>query len=239
MYIYDVFLKTKEKLPDKTVLVCDNETYSYIELNHLIVELGNKLISYNIMSCSKVGIIIDEPVKFIITLLAVNYANAVAIPIYSKTGSNKIKQLVDNFQINYLISDVQVEFLGNDTFENVFLNDLNIYEFCFTNDKNTLNDVELILFSSGTTNMPKAIMLTQNSIQANFDGISDYLDITERDRILLIKNLVHASSLIGELFLSFFNGCTVYLTRKIPTPAVIISLLRKYEITIFLLYPQY
>lgn len=237
MYIYDVFLKTKDKCPDKAALVCDNESYSYDELNRLVVELGNQMIYNNISFCSKVGIIVDEPVKFIITLLAVNYANAVAVPIYSKTGSDKIKQLVDNFQINYLISDVPMVITTNEIFKNTIIGNLNVYEFCFAADKDALSDVELILFSSGTTNMPKAIMLTQNNIQTNLDGISEYLALTERDRMLLIKNLVHASSLIGELFISFFNECTAYLTHKMPTPAVIIHLLKKYDITIFFAVP--
>ena len=61
--------------------------------------------------------------------------------------------------------------------------------------------------------------------------------MSEQDKILLIKNLVHASSLIGELFISFYNGCTVYLTRKMPTPSVIVDLFIKNEITIFFAVP--
>jgi long-chain acyl-CoA synthetase len=237
MYIYDMFIKTKSRHQNKVALVCDKEAYSYSDLNHLITELGDQMILGGVSFGSKVGITIDEPIQFIIALLAVSYANAVAIPIYSKTGLDKIKQVVNNFEVNYLISDVSTIIIENKNCKVSNINNLTFYEFLYAIDKDILSDVELILFSSGTTNMPKAIMLTSKNIQTNLDGISEYLKLTEHDKILLIKNLVHASSLIGELFISFFNGCTVYLTRKMPTPAVIVDLFIKNEITIFFAVP--
>ncbi len=237
MYIYDVFLKSKNKHSNKPALICDNELYSYDDLNQLAIELGNQMISKNISIGSKVGIIIDDPMKFIVTLLAVNYINAVAIPIYSKTGHGKIMQLVNIFQINYIISDVSITIMEKEIGNKKVISTLNVYEFPFATDNDALIDVELILFSSGTTNMPKAIMLTQMNIQINLEGISAYLNLIEQDKILLIKSLVHASSLIGELLVSFFNGCTGYLTRKIPTSAVIIDLIKRNEITIFFVVP--
>ena len=155
-----MFTRTKDRRQNTAALICDKESYSYSDLNHLIIELGDQMVLGGVSFGSKVGIIIDEPIQFIVALLAVNYANAVAIPIYGKTGLDKIKQIVNNFEINYLISDMSTVILENENCKVSNINNLTFYEFLYAIDKDVLNDVELILFSSGTTNMPKAIMLT-------------------------------------------------------------------------------
>lgn len=95
----------------------------------------------------------------------------------------------------------------------------------------------MILFTSGTTNMPKAIMLTEDNICSNIKGISAYLKLTIEDRILLIKDLSHSSSIIGELFVGLFNGCSVILTTKFLRVTTILSLIQEYNITVFFAVP--
>lgn len=108
---------------------------------------------------------------------------------------------------------------------------------CEENIDESLDDVRLILFTSGTTSTPKAIMLTEKNIFSNIESISSYLNINSNDKILLIKNLCHSSSIIGELLVGIINGCTIVLSSKVPMTRNILWLIEENNISVFFAVP--
>lgn len=81
-----------------------------------------------------------------------------------------------------------------------------------------LPDVELtsealVLFTSGTTSKPKGVLLTQENLIANADGIADWLKITSGDKFLITLPLHHINSTTMCLA-TFIRGGTVVLTSR-------------------------
>ena len=115
-------------------------------------------------------------------------------------------------------------------------NSIIIYKYSKKID-NTIDNVELILFTSGTTSIPKAIMLSNDNIISNVLSISEYIKPSLNDKIFLIKNLSHSSSIIGELFVGIRSGCTIVMTKKLPITSTILKIMQKEKITIFFSIP--
>lgn len=156
------------------------------------------------------------------------------MPIYFDTGNTNIKKIIKKYEVDYVITDKSFDFDFKYFDDNIY-----IYENFqkSLNDVNELENVEIILFSSGTTNIPKAIMLTYSNIIFNIESISEYLKSNNKDTLLIIKNLNHVSSIIGELLVGIYNGCKIIFSSKLKTPQKILELLQNNDVTIFFAVP--
>ena len=65
------------------------------------------------------------------------------------------------------------------------------------------NELSLILFTSGTTSLAKAVMLTQRNILVSVNGVTEILDVTPKD--------VGIALLPFHLFLVFYLSYTLYM----------------------------
>lgn len=212
--------------------------YTYDELIQKVDSVADDLSCMGVKKNAKVLVLIDNPLYFIFEVFAINKLDAVCIPLYAQTGVDKVSDIIQEYDINYIImnnknKNTQLSFESQtiDTMEGMLL-----FKCCEEYD-DSLENIALILFTSGTTNIPKAIMLSENNIISNVEAISKYLKLNNNDIVLLIKNMSHSSSIIGELFVSFRNGCKVVLPESIPLTSNIIKILERENITVFFAVP--
>ena len=205
---------------------------SYEELSVAVLKKNKLLQEKGITAKCKVAIVLSNPMDYILNAIAVSKLNAVILAIYPNTGVGKIEGIVSKYDINYIISSVKLEY------ESIFEDDrVVVYKYSDEIDE-SMSDVMAILFTSGTTNTPKAIMLTNDNISSNVIAISAYLKPTIEDNILLIKSLYHSSTLIGELLVGLYNGCFIVVSTQLPVATVMLNLLEQKEINIFFAVPS-
>jgi long-chain acyl-CoA synthetase len=75
------------------------------------------------------------------------------------------------------------------------------------------NNICLILFTSGTTNLPKGVQLSVANLLLNADGIRDWLKITENDRFHIVLPLHHINSTTMSLA-TLLAGGTIILSPR-------------------------
>lgn len=220
----------------EVAIICDDIVYTYKELIYEVDKIALGLSKEGIKKNSKVMVLVEDPVQFTKLIFAINKIKAVCIPIYGKTGKDKIVQIIDKYDINFIIKsdDWNIEQLPYPYVK--LQNSVIIYKYSKKID-NTIDNVELILFTSGTTSIPKAIMLSNDNIISNVLSISEYIKPSLNDKIFLIKNLSHSSSIIGELFVGIRSGCTIVMTKKLPITSTILKIMQKEKITIFFSIP--
>lgn len=80
------------------------------------------------------------------------------------------------------------------------------------------DDLALLMYTSGTTGMPKAVPLTHGNIYAESDKVQEVMHISDQEVILSLLPLFHAYSQIVNLWLSTIIGArVVYLTELSST----------------------
>lgn len=249
--IYDILKNALLKYENNVAVSYQNHNISYGELNRSVIQLAETLNHKGMKKGDNVLLAMDNCIEFIESFFAINLAGGIIIPVYMNMGEKKLQNIIEFYDIKHILSIKKY----NTIFSNVIKNELkplnNIFyvthnegklEVEFLNisselegDKNIYinsNQVGIILFSSGTTNVPKGIMLSNSNIESNVVAISNYLKITQDDKILLIKNINHASSITGEMLVSIYNGCTLYLMNGILTAAHIMDTITKERITV-------
>lgn len=98
--------------------------------------------------------------------------------------------------------------------------------------KEDINDLAFIMFTSGTTGLPKGVMLTEENIISNLEYIKSYFDVSNCKSICIARPLVHISVLTGELLYALCNGLTLYFYEESFMPQRLLTYLSKNKIDI-------
>lgn len=97
------------------------------------------------------------------------------------------------------------------------------------------DDLAALLYTSGTTGVPKGVMLSSRAIMTNVLQIAALLGIGHQERIIGVLPLFHSFAQNTCIWAAFFYGCGVILVPKIDRKAIIEGLEQKP--TIFLGVP--
>ncbi len=231
-YIYSLL---KNNVNSSGHFIDEKNRWSYFEFNEIVIEQAKKLKKYGVSKGSKVAIVLDNrPLEFVKMFFAIAYLDAIPFPIYTNSGEDKIVNIINYYEIDYALGCFRK--IGE--LWNVY--DFNSYSIVKTNNpvKDDINpETNLVLFTSGTTSMPKAIMLSEKNLRTNVEGISEYLSLKKDDRIFILKNLNHSSTIVGEMMMGVFNGVDLYFTNKIYTINNVEKTIRDNKITVLFAVP--
>ena len=96
-----------------------------------------------------------------------------------------------------------------------------------------------VIFSSGSTGVPKGIMLSHFNLATNVEAVLQIFSLDERDRIIGVLPLFHSFGFMATIWLPLFTGGGV-IYHPNPTDAKVIGeLIHKYKGTFLLSTPTF
>lgn len=99
------------------------------------------------------------------------------------------------------------------------------------------DDVAAIIYTSGTTSIPKGVMLTHYNLVRQLEMEFELFPIKTEDVFLSILPLAHTYECSVGMLLPFMSGASVVYLDKAPTASTLISAMRKVRPTIMLSVP--
>ena len=94
----------------------------------------------------------------------------------------------------------------------------------------------ILLYTSGTTGVPKGAMISHDNILATVEGLYRTWDFSARDRLLHILPLFHVHGLFVAQFVALYACCTSIWMRSFQRDACL-SLLKTEKITVMMAVP--
>ena len=88
---------------------------------------------------------------------------------------------------------------------------------------------QLILFTSGSSGAPKAVVLSRAGLQANIDAIGAYLPITAAARTPLTLPLCYSYALVGQAFVTLRKGGALVGLGELAYPAQQVEAMARLE----------
>ena len=248
MNVFDYFFRDTKGMNKKFILN-EKENISFVELYRRSLSLAHYL-SEKLGEDNKVVLISHNSLFFITCYLAIIKSGNICVPLnpsieqdnfsyIEKATQCKLSFVSDKLRLRLVIkNEIINESVLKDLYdsdkgynENSIIDTFQTYSF----DENRLAE---ILFTSGSTGIPKGVMLTHLNLRANTESILSYLKLTSRDSILLVLPLFYCYGL-SVLHTHLKIGASIALNNNFILLGSVIDNLLKYECTGFAGVPSH
>ena len=216
------------RVPTKCAIVEGEKKVSYREINESVNRIANGLLDLNIRKGDKASIYVNSPLKFAQLYFALSKIGVLIVPINHNIKKRELVHIVSH-------SDSVVLFFDEETIKNVELSKMDmpgVNFFVFlgngasgeyisysdllqkgdnqepTTDFSMFDD-HSICYTSGTTGLPKGVILTQfNVVSCHYYVTSSEFGVTHDDVFLATTPLSQRIGW-GKLVNSVALGCTL------------------------------
>ena len=256
-YADNVAYKFKRNLGKKNEKVIEK---TYKEIEEEVEALGTVLLDMGLEN-KKIALIGNNRYEWCVSYFAITTSNMVVVPLDKMLPENEIKSLVQRSKVDAVIyEDKYAEIFENIKTEGTTLK--YYINMDLENDKDgTLSfqgliekgkelrknedkrydevkiDTEkmsVLIFTSGTTNTAKGVMLSQKNITSNIMGMAKMSKMYPDDVLLSFLPLHHTFECTITFLYGFYSGATIAFCDGLK---YIAKNLQEYEISVFVAVP--
>ena len=222
----------------RTEIEGEYKIISHAEARENINYLGTALIRMGLKG-RRIAVISENRYEWGLSYLAIACGTGIVVPLDKSLPENEIQSLIERsgveaaiFSNKYLDIFKKIKQKGVGKLKNLISMDLEDHEDgvyslnkllekgkrlveekdeSFINAKIDAKSMGIMLFTSGTTAMSKAVMLSHSNICANLMDIASVLEVNERDILLSFLPLHHVfECTTGFLYPLYKGACVVY-----------------------------
>ena len=228
----DILKHSAVKYPNKTAIIHGKQEISFSELYERVIACAWFIKNKKIQQGSRIAVLLDKSLEQVVSLLAVMASGNIFVLINTGLHENQVKHIINDCTVSLLITSHKFDRM---------ISSFNDLKCCYTEDIpgsteiDTLetplisDDIATIIYTSGSTDLPKGIVITHRNLLDGAASVSQYLNLTENDRILgmLPFNFDYG---LNQLISSLYVGCTLVLYQFIM-PNGLLKILEEESIT--------
>ncbi|HET7290747.1 MAG TPA: AMP-binding protein, partial [Thermodesulfobacteriota bacterium] len=236
-----------ESVPDKTALIFRNKEGAYSRLSfrdfyRSCLQLKSTLAGMGFNQGDRIALYGENSINWVISYLSIHFLGATVVPLDSLFGAAEIINFLNFSESRAVLTDLpRAEKLKSEpaimksgatvlTIESLI--DPPADHASAEPHTPGPDDLMVILFTSGTTGIPKGVQLTINNVISTVSAILKSVDVTEDDNVLNILPLHHGYSSIVALLSPLFAGATVTFSESLKS-GDLLSAVRETGVTIF------
>lgn len=187
------------------VIRSTGEAMPYAALSSAVARAARQLVALGVGPGVAVATAAPDPAAFLVAVLATFEAGGVAVPLDVRRGSAP-DALAGRAHASLVVRGAD---LRGDL-------DVEHREGAAPVDRRAA----LILFTSGSSGIPKGVLLSGSGLRANVQAILSYLPLREHRRTALTLPLAYSYALVGQAITTLREGGTLLLLNQLPYPAL-------------------
>lgn len=252
----DIIRRNAKVRPNKTAIIFERNQLTYGQLNDQVNRFANALLSLGIKRGDRVGLLMRNSHLFVTVYFAVIKIGAILVPInfwyrgpettfvVNKSGVSTFilaEEFIDPVEgIKKDLKPVQRYIVigqktprGMLSFDALMASSSNREPSAEVHE----NDPHLILFTSGTTGVPKGAVITQRNYFLLSGIHSQYMRIEEDDTYMNVYPMFHMGGAPLSVFPVFYVGATLVIVSTPPTPEKMLKAIQDCRVTHFMAVP--
>ena len=213
---------------------------SYLQLAERVEQLSDGLLGLGLAKGDRVGVLGENRPEWAMAYLAIHRAGGIVVPIDSQLKEQELRHILDDSGTKYVIvsqgnlSDVmevapkvpslvriicmsKVPEKGIECLDSL----VGMSAQWKTKDSPSLEDLAVILYTSGTTGFSKAVMLSHRNIMSNVSSLARAIPFTPEDIFLSILPLYHTLEATGGFLVPLFGGCSIAYARGLTSKEIL------------------
>lgn len=217
----------------------------YKDLPRITALFSNKFASLGLEKGDFVVICADNCPEWVVTAIGAWRLGVVVIPLDARSRKDDLQPLLKNVQPKlFLLGKTQygllAEYLPQDR-----VRDFETFVAEMSKEKPSglgpltkigQDDPALMVFTSGSSGVPKGVLLSHGNVLSNVQAVVERFDVTNDDRLLSILPLSHMFEMVAGLLGPMVKGATIVQSR-IRGPEHLRELLRMEKISIIIGVP--
>jgi len=246
--LHDLLANCVERDPGKVAVVDGSAEHTYEDLEHASNSLGAALVESGVKKGDRVGVYMEKSWEAIVAMLAASRIGAAYVNINPLFKPPQVAYVAQDCDVRVMIGDSAklddlepgtvpgaAFYRGDHPGEETAGRLEDLAEVLGSGDapraKRRVSEVDLltILYTSGSTGMPKGVATSQRNVVVGAQIVSTYLENTPQDRILSALPLNFDAGM-SQFTTALRVGATLVLQRS-RLPGDLSRALRRHEIT--------
>jgi fatty-acyl-CoA synthase len=230
----DVVDVHRSRRPDAPALITADRTWTYEDVAATVHAFASYLQASGIRRGDRVALLGMNSAQYVNALLAVYRIGAIAVPLNYRLQEDELEYLLTNSGCISVLADAEFtavmdrvgEILppmharvclhgsgstGWVAFDDAVADHLGAV---VPSEAVGPEDIQRIMYTSGTTSRPKGVLVTHGMVQCNVAAMTGELQLTAADRILVSSPLYHIAGLDAPGLGTLFTGGALVIMRK-------------------------
>lgn len=205
MIIEQIIYQHAISTPKKTAVIFGDETVSYADLWVKICQAAEFFKQLGLDEGSRIVLSANKEIKFLYSYFGAHMAGLICVPIDSETNSARLQRIIDCSEPALIIGTLK----NRGDFQVLSFDDVTS-EYAFNEDFPSEEKIADLLFTTGTTGLPKGIGLSFRNQWVAATHINTFIGNTSEDVELLALPISHSFGL-GRIRCVLQMGGTIVL----------------------------
>lgn len=250
--IISAWQKICQKFPDSPCVKQKNQakfvTLTYSDIENYSLKIACFLLRAGIKNRGTVALMLENCPEWLYLYLGILKSGAIAVPLDPQFTPEELINILDDCAAKIIFSSrkisgslenllkekgVKVMFIETDGFSRV----LEMQPAQLPTLKINADDTASILYTSGTTAVPKGVVLTHGNFLSDFESLFSLGLISSKDNFLGLLPFYHAYAFMGTVLMPILSGAVITIPGSFRSEEII-KTMQEAGVTIFVAVPQ-
>jgi malonyl-CoA/methylmalonyl-CoA synthetase len=224
-----------------TAIISNNRTYSYEELQSTSDIIASQLLeNATDLSEERVAFMVEPSFEYVAVQWGIWKAGGVAVPLCISYPLDSLAYVLEDTEAKIIIISSAFEEILSKYAAKKGIRLMVLQEYKLLKNSH-LPNIEpsrrsMILYTSGTTNLPKGVVTTHANLEAQITTLINAWQYSENDHTLCILPLHHVHGIINVISCTLWAGGTVEFLPSFSAEAVF-EVFEKQQVNVFMAVP--